>query len=62
MSYLTYKEACNYIGIKTYDTLYSYIRNGLPVIAIGNSRRISKDDIDEFMNSHKVVMKKSGEK
>ena len=42
----------NYLGIKSPATLRSYIRQGLPVIKIGNSKKISKDSIDEFMKEH----------
>lgn len=50
--FLSYKDAMNYLGIKSPATLRSYIRQGLPVIKIGNSKKISKDSIDEFMKEH----------
>ena len=50
--FLSYKDAMNYLGIKSPATLRSYIRPGLPVIKIGNSKKISKDSIDEFMKEH----------
>ena len=50
--FLSYKDAMNYLGIKSPATLRSYIRQGLPVIKIGNSKKISKDSIDEFMEEH----------
>lgn len=50
--FLNYKDAMNYLGIKSPATLRSYIRQGLPVIKIGNSKKISKDSIDEFMKEH----------
>lgn len=53
--YLSYKDAVAYMGFKTKDTLYTYIDNGLPVIIVGGSRRISKTAIDEFMKAHTVV-------
>lgn len=53
--YLSYNKAMEYMGIKAPVTLRKYIANGLPVIKIGNSKRISKADIDKFMAAHRVV-------
>lgn len=50
--FLNYKDAMNYLGIKSPVTLRGYIKQGLPVIKIGNSKKISKDSIDEFMEEH----------
>lgn len=55
--YLSYKEAMKYMGFRTQDTLRNYIAKGLPVIKVGNSKRISKTAIDEFMKAHQVTMK-----
>ena len=52
--YMNYMQAMEYLGFKSQTTLNSYIDAGLPVIKVGKSKRISKTDIDEFMNSHKV--------
>lgn len=51
----SYKNALKYIGIKSTTTLRSYIKEGLPVVKIGNSKRIAKSDIDKFMADHRVV-------
>lgn len=53
--YLSYREAMNYMGFKTQDTLRTYIKQGLPTIQVGKSKRISKSDIDKFMAAHRVV-------
>ena len=55
--YLSYREAMNYMGFKTQDTLRTYIKQGLPTIRVGKSKRISKSDIDKFMAAHRVVVK-----
>ena len=55
--YLSYREAMNYMGFKTQDTLRTYIKQGLPTIQVGKSKRISKSDIDKFMADHRVVVK-----
>lgn len=55
--YLSYREAMNYMGFKTQDTLRTYIKQGLPTIKVGKSKRISKSDIDDFMAAHRVVVK-----
>ena len=46
----------NYLGIKSPITLHSYIKHGLLVIKIGNSKKISKDSIDKFMKEHQKVV------
>lgn len=51
-------EASKYIGYKTTSSVYSLIEKGLPVIKIDNRTRISKSDIDKFMEAHKVVKAK----
>jgi len=45
-----------YLGIKSPVTLRSYIKQGLPVIKIGNSKKISKDSIDQFMKEHQQTV------
>lgn len=53
--YFSYKQAMKYMDIKSHTTLNSYIANGLPVIQVGRSKRISKTAIDEFMKSHELT-------
>lgn len=55
--YLNFKEACQILGLKSYNSLYAYIKQGLPVIEVGKSKRISKKDLDDFMNKNRKVMK-----
>lgn len=55
-NFLNYKDAMKYLGIKSPTTLRSYIRQGLPIIKIGNSKKISKSAIDEFMKEHQKVL------
>lgn len=50
--YFSYKEAMKYLGVKSHKTLNYYIKQGLPVTIIGNSKRISKTAIDDFMKDH----------
>lgn len=54
--FLNYKSAMKYLGIKSPVTLRSYIKQGLPVIKIGNSKKISKDSIDQFMKEHQQTV------
>ena len=42
IEYMNYKEAMKYLGFKSITGLYTYIDAGLPVIIVGNSKRISK--------------------
>lgn len=53
--YMRLKDAMNYLGISNYSTLREYIAQGLPVIKVGRSKRISKTAIDEFMAEHTVI-------
>jgi hypothetical protein len=53
--YLTFKQAMNYMGFQTYDSLREVIKLGLPVIKFGKSKRISKTAIDDFMKDHTVA-------
>nr|DAQ57391.1 MAG TPA: helix-turn-helix domain protein [Caudoviricetes sp.] len=55
--YFSYKEAMNYLNIKSPVTLRKYIDDGLPTILVGNSKRISKSAIDKFMQDHTVIQK-----
>ena len=54
--YLSFKEAMKYLGIKGSPTLRTYIDNGLPVIKVGNSKKISKSAIDTFMKEHQETV------
>lgn len=53
--YMNYKQAMKYMGFTSMASLYSYIGQGLPIIKVGNSKRIAKSDIDKFMAAHHVV-------
>lgn len=55
--YMSYKQAMKYMGFTSPNTLNEYIKQGLPVIKVGNSKRISKTAIDEFMKAHQVTIK-----
>lgn len=55
INYFSYTEAMKYMGIRSLTTLRTYIKQGLPTIQVGKSRRISKSDIDKFMADHRVV-------
>lgn len=54
-AYFSYKQAMEYMGIKSKTTFGKYLKNGLPTIQVGKSKRISKTAIDEFMKAHTVV-------
>lgn len=55
--YFSYQQAMKYMGFKTQDTLRTYIKQGLPTIKVGKSKRIAKSDIDKFMAAHRVTAK-----
>lgn len=52
--YFNLKNACKYLGFKSVNTLKKLISKGLPVAEIDGTKLISKSDIDEFINAHKV--------
>ena len=60
IEWLSYKDTLDYLGLKSYTTLKKLIKNGLPVVEIDGTKLISKSDIDEFMEAHKVTTKKKG--
>lgn len=53
--YFSFAQAKRYMGFNSYDALYKYIKQGLPTIQVGNSKRISKSAIDKFMADHTVA-------
>ena len=52
--WLTYRQAMDYLQIKSYTTLYKFIAKGLKVTEIGNVKRISKKSLDEFMDKYSI--------
>ena len=48
--YFSYKQAMQYMGFTAPKTLTEYIKQGLPTIQVGKSKRI-----DKFMAEHRVV-------
>lgn len=57
VKYLKLIDAQKYLGLKSYNTLKKLIQNGLPVVEVDGTKLISKTDIDEFMEAHKVTNK-----
>lgn len=53
--YFNYKQAMEYMNIKSKTTFGKYLKQGLPTIKVGKSKRIAKSDIDDFMAAHRVV-------
>ena len=53
--YMSYTQAMKYLGFKSQSALETYIAQGLPVIKVGRSKRISKTAIDKFMAEHTVI-------
>lgn len=51
---MNYKQALKFFNIGSYNTLYSYIKEGLKVTQVGNVKRIDQDDANEFLEAHKV--------
>ncbi|MCC6115640.1 prophage Lp3 protein 4 [Lactiplantibacillus plantarum] len=51
---MNYKQALKFFNIGSYNTLYSYIKEGLKVTQIGSVKRIDQDDANDFLEAHKV--------
>lgn len=51
---MNYKQALKFFNIRSYNTLYSYIKEGLKVTQIGSIKRIDQDDANKFLEAHKV--------
>ena len=49
---MNYKQALQFFNIASYNTLYSFIAQGLPVTQIGNVKRISKTNAQKFWDDH----------
>lgn len=52
--YLSFKNAMEILGLRSYITLQAYIKAGLPVIEVAGSKRIKRTDLDKFMAAHYV--------
>ena len=49
--WMNIKEACDYIGV-SYNTFTKYRELGLKVSEIDGIKRVSKAEIDNFLNKH----------
>lgn len=47
--WMSIKEACNYIGV-SYNTFIKYREMGLKVCEIEGIKRVSRTEIDNFLN------------
>lgn len=52
--YMNLGQACKYLNVKSYNTLYKYIKQGLRVVIINGTKRIDQLDADKFMEAHKI--------
>lgn len=52
--YMTYKQAMKCLNIKSYNTLYKYIKQGLRVVTISGTKRIDQLDVVKFMEANKI--------
>lgn len=51
--YCNYKQAMEYMGIGSYNTLHRYISLGLKVTAAPRGFQIDKHDMDKFLAQYK---------
>lgn len=49
---MNYKQALQFFNVVSYNTLYKFIAQGLPVTQIGNVKRISKTNAQRFLDDH----------
>ncbi len=52
---LSFKEAQEYLGFRSPISLREYVKHGLPIVVVGNSKRIDIDDLKSFIKDHKTV-------
>lgn len=52
---ISFKEAQTFLGFKSPASLREYIHQGLPVVTVGNSKRIDIDDLKKFIRDHKTI-------
>lgn len=53
--FLTFSQACEYLNIKSVNTLKNrFIAGGLKVTVVGSIKRIDIKDIDSFVKEHKI--------
>ncbi|HIZ95711.1 MAG TPA: helix-turn-helix domain-containing protein [Candidatus Ligilactobacillus excrementavium] len=53
--YMNFKQALKFFNIGSYNTLYGFIDNeGLPVIKVGNVKRIDQQAAIEWLQSKTV--------
>lgn len=62
--YFNFKQAMEYLGLSksNYALIHSFIEDGLKVVYVGNSQKISKSDLDAYMNSKKSSTKEPSPK
>lgn len=52
--YMTFKQAMQYLNIKSYNTLYKLIDNGLPIIFIDGIKRVDQQAVDTYLASQVI--------
>ena len=57
--FLNFDDAMKFLGIKSYKTLGDLIKAGLPIVVVGNSKKISKTSLIKFMKEHEVTANQS---
>lgn len=57
--YFNFKQAMEYLGLSksNYALIHSFIEDGLKVVYVGNSQKISRSDLDAYMESKKSSTK-----
>lgn len=53
--YLNKKEMAKWLGVST-DTIYKFIRNGLPVATVGGMQLIGKETVIKFLKEHEELI------
>ncbi|MFJ6989540.1 helix-turn-helix domain-containing protein [Limosilactobacillus mucosae] len=54
--YMSLTDAAKYLGYGSKHVVYDLIREGMPVIKVGKTMRVSKTAIDTFMHAHEEVV------
>lgn len=49
IKYMNSKQVMEYLNIRSYNTLYKFLKEGLPFKRVGGKRRFEVTKVDEFM-------------
>ncbi|MFT8425742.1 MAG: DNA-binding protein [Liquorilactobacillus sp.] len=55
--FMNYGQALKFFNIGSYNTLYQFIEDGLPIVKLGNVKRVDQKAAEEWLAQHTVKNK-----